>query len=357
VPYPKANPVSDDSCSSLRVVQVVRSDGFAGVEQYVANLAGSLGRRGWDVTVIGGDRRRMEAELADTGVVLRDGATLSRVVRQLREVGPADIVHAHMTGAELGVSLARRWNGGSFVSTRHFAAVRGRSLGGRLSRLLIEQRLDEELAISAFVAQSVQRPVRVLLSGVPDRPPVVLDRAPVVLVAQRLESEKQTAVALRAWSAAGLATRGWTLQVAGEGSERDSLSCLARSLGIEGSCHFLGHRVDIDALLAKAAIFLATTPADALGLAVLEAMALGTPVVAAGSGGHLETVGRCERAALFPPGDSDRAGELLVTLACDRARRESYGADLRRVQEEHFSLDHHVEEVLACYAELVASRR
>ena len=82
---------------------------------------------------------------------------------------------------------------------------------------------------------------------------------------------------------------------------------------------FLGHRSDVHDLMRSAAIFVATRPDEAFGLSVVEAMARGLPVVAAGSGAHLETVGSVPGAALFGPGDSDEAARLLEDLAADVA--------------------------------------
>ena len=49
----------------LSVVQVVRSDAFAGVERYMCQVANGLAARGHHLTVIGGDPGRMRAELSE----------------------------------------------------------------------------------------------------------------------------------------------------------------------------------------------------------------------------------------------------------------------------------------------------
>ncbi len=160
-----------------------------------------------------------------------------------------------------------------------------------------------------------------------------------MLVAQRLESEKRTGLALDAFRASRLAERGWTLVVAGGGSLRDQLERQADRLGIARSTRFLGHAGDVAGLMATAGVLLAPRPDEAYGLSVVEAMAVGLPVVAAGGGGHLETVGTVPRAALFPPGDVHAAGALLAELADDDTTRASYGEDLRNVQRTRFTLE------------------
>ncbi len=90
--------------------------------------------------------------------------------------------------------------------------------------------------------------------------------------------------------------------------------------------------------MRSAAVFLATRPDEAFGLSVVEAMARGLPVVASGSGAHLETVGSVEGAALFDPGSSREAGDVLARLAVDAERREVYGALLQAAQRERFTV-------------------
>jgi glycosyltransferase involved in cell wall biosynthesis len=160
----------------------------------------------------------------------------------------------------------------------------------------------------------------------------------VVLVAQRLWPEKDTDVAIRAFSASGLASEGWRLVVAGDGALRRELETLAGSLGIGASTDFLGHRSDVLDLMRTSGLLLAPGPAEAFGLSVMDAMARALPVVAAGAGAHLETVGLAPDAALFPPGDAERAGSLLRALALSASARDAYGAQLQDLQRTRFTV-------------------
>src|SRR6185436_15669845 len=120
-----------------------------------------------------------------------------------------------------------------------------------------------------------------------------------------------TDVAVRAFAASGLANDGWRLTIAGDGALRGELEDLAASLRLGGAAEFLGHRRDMWELMRSTGVLLAPRTDEAFGLSVVEAMARGLPVVAAGSGAHLETVGSAPGAALFIPGDSDDAAHLL----------------------------------------------
>ncbi len=161
-------------------------------------------------------------------------------------------------------------------------------------------------------------------------------RRPVVLVLQRLQPEKSTDVALRAF--ADGAPEGWTLEVVGRGPEMPMLQSLADELGIGARVSFLGFREDVSDLLLTAAALLAPCTVEGFGLSVLEAMAHGLPVVASRAGAHPETVGRAAHARLFDPGDWRGAGALLSELIADPEARALYGAELRGVQRSTFTL-------------------
>lgn len=322
----------------LRVLHVIRSDGFAGVEGHVARLARTQDSQGLDVRVIGGDGRAMGRELAGTTVGWRPAVTVLDAWRAINDWHGHDILHAHMTAAELAATASVRTRS-PLVATRHFASPRGASLAGKLAAPLIRRRVAVQIAISDYVAERVDGPSVVIHPGVPDRADATRPRERIVLVAQRLEPEKATEVAVRAFAASGLVASGWLLVVAGDGSQRVRLEGLAAELKASGQVHFLGRRSDLGELMTRAGLLLAPCEVEGFGLTVVEAMAAGLPVVAAGGGAHLETVGGVPDAALFEPGDALAAGRQLRRLADDRGLRESYGAELRARQRAVFTLD------------------
>jgi glycosyltransferase involved in cell wall biosynthesis len=240
------------------------------------------------------------------------------------------------------------------VSTRHFASPRGTRPLTRLVTRWGTRRIDGQIAVSQFVADHVDGASTVVLSGVRPEPDRVAaaDRQPVVLVAQRLEREKHTDVAVRAFAAAGLANGGWRLAIAGDGAHRDELEDLVASLRLGEAVEFLGHRRDMWELMRSASVLLAPRPDEAFGLSVVEAMARGLPVVAAGSGAHLETVGSAPGAAMFEPDDPDDAARLLRELADSPEERESYGARLQVVQRERFTVEQQALRTDPVYREL-----
>ncbi|HEY0118853.1 MAG TPA: glycosyltransferase family 4 protein [Cellulomonas sp.] len=328
----------------MRIVHAVRSDGFAGVERHVSRLAAGQRAAGHDVTVIGGDPGAMAGAVGRPDVRLVPAAdTVWSVAAALRTYGPgADVLHAHMTAAELAAAFARLTGARlpPVVTTRHFGAPRGSGVLGRPVAAVARRTVRAQIAISRYVAANVDGPATVVYPGVPlpDAVPAAAARSRRVLVVQRLEPEKFTDVAVAAFAASGLAGDGWELVVAGAGSLRPALETQAKALGL-AAVRFLGHVADVDPLMDDAAVLVAPTPGEGLGLSVLEALSHGLPVVAAGSGGYAETLADLAPDALFPPGDAAAAGAALRRLALDEAARARYAEDARERVRERFTVD------------------
>ena len=108
------------------------------------------------------------------------------------------------------------------------------------------------------------------------RPPGDAQR---VLMVARLDPIKDQATLLRAFAAAR--QPGWQLQLVGEGPERPRLEALSRELGLDPAAVLLGRRSDIPELLGQADLFaFSTTAAEGFGIALIEAMAAGLPILA-----------------------------------------------------------------------------
>lgn len=336
--------------TQLRIVHAIRSDGYAGVESHVAGLAAGQAAAGHAVAVVGGEPVAMRRALSTGRIVHRPAATVPAVVREVDALRHFDVLHVHMTAAEVAAVVAVRAWSRPVVTTRHFAGHRGASKLGGLAAPLIVRRIDAQIAISAYVADAVEGPSTVVHPGLPVAEPGVREgRSRTVLVVQRLEAEKRTEDAIEIFARAGLARRGWRLTIAGDGARRRSLEAQARALGVEDATSFLGYRDDVGELMRCAGLLLAPCGVEGLGLTVLEAMAVGLPVVACGAGGHLETVGETPGGALYAPGDLEDGAQLVGALVEDEDRRAAYGGRLRSTQMTMFTVESQVRATDAVY--------
>ena len=333
----------------LSIVHVVVTSSFAGVERYVCQVVNELAARGHQVATIGGDPRRMREELV-AGVESRPAGTLSRAAMYLARSGKADVVHVHMTAAEGAAWLAHPLQRAPVIATRHFARDRGSNPVARALSRVTSRVISRDIAISSFVAEQISGASTLIPNGVPDQSQAEL-RSQTAVMLQRLNSEKAPEIGVRAWSLSGLGDLGWRLVIAGDGELRPSLSRLVDELGVAGSVEFLGQVTGTDDLLDNASMLLAPAPEEPFGLSVVEAMAHGIPVVAARGGAHLETVG--DDGVLFTVGDPSAAAAALVTLSRDRSLRMQMGADLRRRQQERYSLSTHTDRLEELYRQVV----
>ena len=325
----------------MRIVHAIRSDGFAGVERHVARLAVSQAQAGDDVHVIGGDQTRMSRALSVADVGYSRGESIPRVIDAIRgRRAWCDVVHVHMTAAELAGAVATR-RLAPMITTRHFPMYRGQSRAGLLTTGFVRSRLSGQIAISQYVADQVEGTSTVVYPGVdiaPDARPAGERRA-TVLVVQRLEPEKDTEIALQAFERSGLAKQGWRLDIVGDGSQRAALHQLAQSAGIAASVRFLGTRDDIPALMAESALLVAPCAVEGLGLSVLEAMAVGLPVVACATGGHLETLPSFATKVSFPARDAVTAAEAISRLSVDPNLRDELAHAGQQRQRAEFTLN------------------
>lgn len=345
---------------SLRVLHVVRSGAFAGVEQFVRRLATAQAEAGYTVAVVGGAADQLRGPLRSAGVGFRPARTSAAVAAAVRvHAHRVDVVNSHMTAADIGAVIGRALSAAqpAIVSTRHFAQQRG-SIGPAVLYRRLEQAIDGELSISRAVASAVGVASTIVHPGVAPRDARAgQPRERTILMAQRLEAEKRSEVGIRAFAASGLAEEGWVLDIAGTGAESSALRALASSLGMSDTVRFLGFREDVPNLMAQAGLFLATCPFEHFGLSVLESMASALPVIATRAGGHVEMLAELDSRALFTPGDVDAAAASLRSLAADEMGRVRLGQTEQDHQRLHFSLQAQVEGTDTAYRAAIARRQ
>lgn len=340
----------------LRVLHVIVSDQFAGVEQFVLRLALQQVADGHEVRVAGGDPDVLAGALRAAGARFAPARGISEAIRAIR-ASDAQVVNSHMTAADIAAigarMLGRRHP--ALVSTRHFALRRGTRGPAGVYRA-IERLLDAEIAISHAVANAIGVPSTVVHSGI-DTPPLSgAPRERTVLMAQRLQPEKRTDVGIRAFAASGIAADGWTLEIAGVGPLGPELVSLADRLGVSESVRLLGFRHDLPERMQRAGMLLATTPNEGLGLTVMEAMGAALPVVAVDAGGYTELLSGVEGAELFPADDAGAAAHRLRGLADDSAARDKLGRAQRARQAKAFTLRAQADGTAAVYRSVLNRR-
>ena len=171
----------------------------------------------------------------------------------------------------------------------------------------------------------------------------------LVLYAGRFDPRKGLDTLVRAMADEAMAGHGDSqLLIAGgsrpgqaDGQERDRIESLVEALDLSARVRFLG-RVDQDLLstyYAASDVCCMPSHEEPFGLAALEAMACGTPVVASAVGGLNFTVLPEQTGLLVAPGDSSQLGQAIARMLGDRSWAAHLGRASRARVEAHFSWD------------------
>jgi glycosyltransferase involved in cell wall biosynthesis len=352
--------------SAVRILHVDPERAWGGGEVQVLALARALAAAG-HVNELAADPEGALAPAARAAGLrvhalrIANHADVAAGLRLRRLARAYDVVHFHTARAHAMAPLVGR-HGRTLVVTRRMDYV---PAGGPYARWLYNRAVDRVIAISAGVREALVQAgvpterIVVVPSGVdPDalvapagaRAAVraewgIPTDAVVVLVVGALEQRKGHAVLLEAARRAALPATRYVF--CGEGSARDALLTAAGPLG--DLVRFAGFRSDVAACLAAADVVAMPSLHEGLGVAALEAMAAGRPVVASRVGGLAETVVEGETGLFVPPGDAGALAAAMAALAGDAALRARLGAAGRTRVLARFTSARMAADTLACY--------
>jgi glycosyltransferase involved in cell wall biosynthesis len=142
--------------------------------------------------------------------------------------------------------------------------------------------------------------------------------------------------------------------IAGDGALRATLEAQAVALGITAHVCFTGFRHDILALMQSFEIFVFSSYLEGLGTAILDAMALGKPVVATRAGGIPEAVQDGITGLLVPPRDPQALADAVRYLLCHPEQAQIFGRAGRQRVEHSFTVEQMVCRTLEVYEWVLA---
>jgi N-acetyl-alpha-D-glucosaminyl L-malate synthase BshA len=144
------------------------------------------------------------------------------------------------------------------------------------------------------------------------------------------------------------------LLMVGDGPERASAQALARRLGVHDHVRFLGRQDSAYEIVAGSDVFLLPSELESFGLAALEAMGCGVPVVGYDAGGLPEVVRHSETGFLLPVGDVDGMAARTVELLKDDAQRRQMGQAGRQRAAALFNAERVVSQYERYYEQVLA---
>ena len=341
---------------SLKILHIDPEKDWGGGEVQVAGLLGHLARWGHESHLCCASGGRLAEEVRTSGtrifpLRMRNEVDLRPILplrRLIRKEG-YDIVHFHTKRAHaLAAWLGRIRPGVRYVVTRRMDYPVRKNW---YNRLLYNVGVDGVVAISEKIAALLaaggvrKEKIRVIPSGVePARFGAALRAGagsgpPIVGTAAVLEERKGHRVLLEA--AAQLKQQGLRplYRLAGAGSQGESLRRLAAELDLSAEVAFLGFVPDIPAFLSTLDVFVLPSLHEGLGVAVLEAMAAGKPVVASRVGGIPELVEAQVTGLLVSPGDPRALAQAVGRLLSERDLAREMGAKGSERVRRHFTME------------------
>jgi glycosyltransferase involved in cell wall biosynthesis len=265
------------------------------------------------------------------------------------------IVHAQDFYTNLLGTLAARLAGAPAIVTRvdlrhNLGAAKRATLTAMsqlATRVLVNALCIRDLCISegvpservSVVRNGVDLAAFDALAARPPAEPVPDARPTVVNVANMHHPVKGQEDLLVAMREVVRRVRDAQLVLVGDGVRRPGLERLARELGLTAHVRFLGHRLDVPALLARAAVSVSSSHAEGISNAVLEGMASRKPVVATAVGGNPELVREGVTGFVVPPGAPAALAARLADALADEAAARRMGDAGRAVVEREFSVE------------------
>lgn len=349
-----------------RLAILITDQGDGGVERMLVHTANALAARGVTVHLLVADRDHPFLDRCDEVVALSEletGSPVAAVRRFLEQERPAVLISAKLRDDQLAVD-ARDAAG---VDTRVLFRV-GNPLVHRLRQRTknpirvwytcmqmarLYRRADGFIAVSSGIADDLVRGLGVPRERIWTLPnPTVVDSlydeskepvphrwlrddaVPVVLAIGGLRRQKNFGVLLRAFAEVR-ARRHVRLVILGEGRQRERLLALARRLGVAGDVDLPGWQPNPYAFMAHASVFVMSSRWEGSPNALVEAAALGVPLIASDCfSGPREILQGGRLGHLVPVNDVSalaaaihQALESPLSSECTRLAAEPYKAE------------------------------
>ena len=351
----------------VRVVEILATGTNGGAQEHVFSLLTRLDPSRYDVHVVsltsGSAVRKLEREGIPVTVIDEpdDAIATGAVAALLTDLRP-EVLHNHMYRAELvgtraAIALGEIGRPRPYVvSTIHSSRVRSEE--DRQQLRILTSRMDRLIAVSRSIVAKLEQegrdaaPISLIHNGVDlerydhQGPCCTLreeyglpPEGPIVGVVARLEPEKGHPTLLEAWVQIAAAVSDASLLVIGEGSRHEALEAMAVDLGVADRVVFTGRRDDVPAVTAALDVAVLPSYREALGLTILEAMALSRPIVASNVGGIPEMVEDGITGLLVPPHDADALAAAVIRLLRDHPLADTLGRAGHDLVHERFCIE------------------
>ena len=320
----------------MRILQIINDLQIGGAQRLLTDLLPLLNKQhNVDVLVLQQRQSPLMQQLRDSGITLYClnikslyfPTTIFRIRRFLRCHPLYDIIHVHLFPSLYWVPMAVAgmhqrlvWTEHSTSNRRHQTMVfryTDRIVYSSYEKIICISQATRDSLKSWLNARDIDKHLCVIENGIDTqkfRNQKKEKRQPRSLIqVSRFEASKDQDTVIKAMLQL---PSDMKLTLVGDGSRLDECKALCNSLGLQDRVCFLGARADIAQLLSQADIAIQSSHWEGFGLAAVEMMAAGLPVVASDVDGLKQVV---EGAGiLFPHGDYEKLAEEVKKLIVDK---------------------------------------
>ena len=358
-----------DNSDSPKLLMVAAPFEVRGTSAYTLRLASQLTEDGVSLRIVTPDSSRIDPEKRKSLTIVScpqlDIPLWRRVVRHFLYNDLAsevpDLIHVQSRAAlATGNWLANQFERPYVLTVHDFLASRERiriDLAWCRQVICVSESVRDDLQARAHLPAELLTVIRSGVEGTDKTPDARIldpDHIPVIGAASPLEAVKGLQFFLGAAQRVLATGRKVEFLIAGAGPEEGNLRRLARDLEITEHITFVPNLLDFKRSIEAMDIFCLPSIRQGLGTVMLEAMALGKPVIATRVDGPNQIVVPSETGMVVPPSNSARMAEAMLQLLDDPERAIALGQAARQFVSREFSVERMVRETRDCYRMAVA---
>lgn len=370
--------------SMIRLCYIVCNLNPGGLERVVVNFLNNMDRSKFKLHLVCLDKSgflldQIRMDDIDYTVLHRRGGLDFRTLMKLRHYlikEKIDIVHGHnyMPLVFGGIAAKLIWNGPKVIYTEHNQIYRASPSRRKMFKWFIKN-ADVFLTVSDDLKRyceqltRTKKSIQVLYNGIDGTvyKKVNADRIKkelhikegerIIGTAVVISKQKAIHYMLDAFSYVCKERNDTTLVIAGDGPLRSEMIQYAERCGLSDKVIFLGYRRDVPELMSLYEIFLLSSLWEGHPLCLLEALAVGTPIVATDVGGCAEVVEDSVNGYIVPTKKPSIFAEKILAILGDASLREKMSLANRDRFHKHFSLEAMVQNHENMYTSALKERR
>jgi len=351
----------------MRVLHLSSERTWRGGEQQIAYLMGVLRSHGVENVLVARAGSEMAQRYPDALTIPFRGEWDLLSVLKLKKIikdEKIDLIHAHsghghtmavLASGGLPVIVSKRTDypvKDHFFSKwkfNHSSIKRFLCVSDKIREILSRDLIEPAKAVTVYSGIDMARFPQVpksnirQLAGLPSDTQVVVSTAAI-------SPQKDYATFLQVAASTKVHHPNLHYVICGEGPSFEEIKSLQKKLGLESHVHFIGFRRDLTDFLGSADAFLITSKEEGLGTSILDAFAVGLPVVATAAGGIPEIVIHSETGLLAQVGDAQMLARHIENIVYAGGTLRERLVKQARLKAEEFSYQRTGNKTLEVYS-------